>query len=132
MGYVHHRTTVCNIGYHLVWSTKYRRPVLTGRVERALKNLLPKIALRNDFEIKYLEIMPDHVHVFASCHPKYAPAKLYKALKGTSAKLLFKHFPHLRRYLWGGKLWNPSTFVETIGHISEQTVKKYIEDQKNT
>ena len=130
MSYVHNRTTVYNIGYHMVWSTKYRRPVLKGRVERGLKSLLPKIAARYDFTIKYLEVMPDHVHVFVSCHPKYAPSRLYKAMKGVTGKLLFKYYPHLRHYLWGGKLWNPSTFVESIGHISESVVKKYIEDQK--
>jgi putative transposase len=131
MKYAHHRSIVFNIGYHMVWSTKYRRPVLIGRVERGLKNLLPKIADRYNFQIKYLEVMPDHVHVFVSCHPKYAPSRLYKAMKGISGKLLFKYYPHLRRYLWAGKLWILSTFVETIGHISETTVKKYIEDQKS-
>lgn len=130
MKYVHARTSVYNIGYHMVWSTKYRRPVLVGHVEKGLKNLIPKIARRYDFCVKYMEVMPDHVHVFVSCHPKYAPSRIYKALKGITGKLLFKHYPHLRRYLWGGKLWNPSTFVESIGHISEPVVKKYIEDQK--
>lgn len=39
-------------------------------------------------------------------------------------------FPQVKKQLWKGQLWNPSTYVETIGHISEDTVKKYIEDQK--
>lgn len=92
MIYQHARTTVFNIGYHLVWSTKYRRKVLVGPVEQALKGLLMQTAVDHGFQ--------------------------------------FQQFPHLRRYLWGGKLWNPSTFVESIGHISEATVRRYIEDQK--
>lgn len=79
------------MGYHMVWSTKYRRPVLTGRVEAGLKNLLPKLARRYDFQIKYMEIMPDHVHVFVSCHPKYPPSRLYKAMKGISESTIKKY-----------------------------------------
>ncbi|ALP34825.1 hypothetical protein ASL14_00185 [Paenibacillus sp. IHB B 3084] len=34
------------------------------------------------------------------------------------------------RTVWGGHLWNSSFFIETIGSISEQAIKKYIENQK--
>ncbi len=30
---IHYRTCVCNINYHVVWSVKYRRKVLTADVE---------------------------------------------------------------------------------------------------
>lgn len=67
---VHARTVVYNTGYHIVWSTKYRRPVLTESVSDELKDILYAIACDKDFIIKEVEIMPDHVHVFASAHPK--------------------------------------------------------------
>jgi putative transposase len=51
-------------------------------------------------------------------------------LKGISARKLFLKFPQLKKRLWEGHLWNSSFFIETIGSISEQAIKKYIESQK--
>ncbi len=74
--------------------------------------------------------MPDHIHVFASAHPKLAPSYLYKMLKGITARRLLMEFADLKKQLWKGHLWNPATYTETIGNISEKTVLKYIENQK--
>ncbi len=124
------RTCVHNIGYHIVWSTKYRKQVLSGKIEYGLREILMSIAKDKNFEIKYMEIMPDHVHIFASAHPKYSPGYIYKMLKGISARKLFLKNPSLHKKLWNGHLWNPSTYVETVGHVSEDVIAKYIEDQK--
>ena len=35
----------------------------------------------------------------------------------------------LRQQLWKGELWNHSYYLETIGDISEETIRKYIEHQ---
>jgi putative transposase len=128
--YTHARTAVYNTGYHLVWSTKYRRSVLVGEVEEHLKEILFAVAENNGFVIKEMEVMPDHVHVFVSAHPKHAPGHIYKLLKGISARKLFLQHPEISEKLWKGQLWNPSTFTETVGHISEEMVKRYIQDQK--
>jgi putative transposase len=127
---IHGRTTVYDVNYHIVWSVKYRRNVLAGRVEARLKKLLEEIAIEKGFAIGSMEVMPDHVHVFASAHPKFSPSYIYKMFKGISGRKLLMEFPSLKKSLWRGHLWNPSTYVETIGHISEESVKKYIEDQK--
>jgi len=34
-----YRTSVCNINYHMVWSVKYRRKVLTPEVEKDFKEI---------------------------------------------------------------------------------------------
>jgi len=123
------RTVVYNVGYHMVWSVKYRRKVLLGYIREELSSILNTIAIEKGFEIKEYEIMPDHVHVFVSAKPKFSPSYIYKMLKGISARRMFIRHPGLKRQLWSGLLWNPSTYVETIGHISEDAVKKYIQDQ---
>jgi putative transposase len=126
----HGRTTVYNVNYHIVWSVKYRRNVLLSSVGRRLQVLLKEIAAEKGFEIGALDVMPDHLHVFVSAHPKIAASYIYKMLKGISARKLLMEFPALSKKLWRGHLWNPSTYVETIGHISEEAVRRYIEDQK--
>jgi len=126
----HGRTTVYNVNYHIVWSVKYRRAVLLGRVEKRLKTLLDEIAADKGFKIGTMDVMPDQVHVFVSAHPKISASYIYKMLKGISARKLLMEFSSLNKQLWRGHLWSPSTYVETIGHISEESVRRYIEDQK--
>lgn len=126
----HARTSVYNVNYHIVWSVKYRREVLIGKMVETLKTMLYSIAEEKGFELKSMEVMSDHVHVFVSAHPKYAPSYIYKMLKGISGRRLFMQFPQIKESLWKGQLWNPSTYIETIGHISEATITRYIEDQK--
>jgi putative transposase len=127
---VHGRTVVYNVNYHIVWSTKYRRDVLTGDIEAALREVIVETAVEKGFIIKSMEVMPDHVHVFASAHPKIAPSYMIKMLKAVSGRKLLLAFPAFRKTMYRGHLWNPSTYVETIGHISEDTIRRYIEDQK--
>ena len=40
----HGRTCAFNINYHVVWSTKYRRKVLTSKIEIRLKEILINVA----------------------------------------------------------------------------------------
>ena len=128
---IHARTCVYNVNYHIVWSVKYRKCVLKQKVAKRLKEILNEVACDKEFIIKTMEIIEDHVHLFVSAHPKISPSYIVKMSKGISGRLLLREYPKLREQLWKGKLWNPSYYIETIGHISEDTVKTYIEDQKS-
>ena len=92
----HARTCVYNVNYHIVWSVKYRRPVLEGSIESYLKELLIQISHEKGFVMQTMEVMPDHVHVFASAHPKISPSYMVKMLKGISGRKLLMRFPELK------------------------------------
>ena len=127
----HGRTCVFNINYHIVWSTKYRRKVLTPGIETRLKDMLINVAQEKGFEIAEIEVgMKDHVHVFVSAIPKISISYIAKMMKGISGRLLLKEFPELSEQLYKGELWNPSYYAETIGSISEEAIRKYIQDQE--
>lgn len=128
---IHDRTVVYNVGYHIVWSVKYRRQVLCDEIAQSLKHILLEVCGEKGFVMKEMEIMSDHLHVFVSAKPRFSASYIYKMLKGISSRRLFLKHPELRKQLWGRHLWNPSTYVETIGHISEDVVRKYIENQKS-
>lgn len=55
---------VYNIGYHLIWCTKYRKDVLKDAVSRRIKELFEHKAKELDIEIVSMEVMSDHVHLF--------------------------------------------------------------------
>lgn len=95
-----------------------------------MKDLHKSIADEHGFDLLAQEIMPDHVHLFISAHPKVAPANIVKIIKGATARKLFVAFPQLKRKLWKGHLWNPSYYLGTAGDVSKDMIIKYIELQK--
>jgi putative transposase len=122
-------TTVYNIGYHFIWCPKYRRKVLVGDVEKHLKKLLRERARDIGVEIVKMEVMPDHVHLFIKAKPIDSPHWIVQQLKGYTSRILRDEYSTLRSRI--PTLWTRSYYVESVGHISEKTVKKYIEEQKN-
>ena len=130
--YVHARTCVYNVHYHIVWCVKYRRKVLTPEIEATLQEVLKQIGMENGFSVDQCEVgEADHVHCFVSAPPKLSITFIVKHLKGVSGLRLVHQYPKLREKLWRGELWNGSYFVETIGSTSEENVRRYIDRQKN-
>ena len=124
----HNSTSVVNINYHIIWCPKYRRSVLVDDVETRLKELRPTIANKRGCYIESMEVMPDHIHIFIKGNPTIPIHLIVKNLKGKSSRILRDEFPQLRRRL--PCLWTRSYYCETIGCINEETIKKYIENQK--
>lgn len=119
---------VYNVSYHLIWCSKYRRKVLLGDVELRLKQLLEERSSENGWSLEKMEVMPNHVHVFIKATPSDSPAHIVSQLKGYTSFKLRDEFPHLKKRI--PTLWTRSYYVETIGHISESIIIRYIEDQK--
>lgn len=123
------RTTVYNIGYHLIWCPKYRRSVLGENIQNRLRELLLEKADEIGITIEKMEILPDHVHLFVKSPPTASPHWIVQQLKGYSSKILRQEFPELKSRL--PTLWTRNYYCESVGHISQDSVKKYIEQQKN-
>lgn len=124
----HATTCVYNLGYHIIWCPKYRRKVLQPLVSDRLKTLLEEKSAEIDVIIEIMEIMPDHVHLFVKAKPTASPHWIIQQLKGYTSRLLRQEFLILRTRL--PTLWTRSYYIESCGHISEDVVKRYIEDQK--
>lgn len=125
---IHSNHSVFNISYHIVWIPKYRKRILVGEIREYTKIVLFKKASQLGILIEACEIMSDHVHLFVKAKPTISVPFMINQLKGYSSYMLRKKFKELRKYR---SLWVPSYFVETIGFISEETVKKYINMQIN-
>jgi len=93
---------VYDLKYHLVWVPKYRKMLLKGKIAERLKEIFQGIAERYEFEIDTMGVMEDHVHVFLSAPPRYAPALIVQIMKSISAKIIFREFPQVKEQLWGG------------------------------
>ena len=126
--YVKNAGAVFNLSYHIVFCPKYRRKVLVGEVEQKLKHILYATAQQYGVLIETMEVMPDHVHLFVTADPTRCVAEIVNRLKGASSRILRQEFPQLTSRL--PTLWSRSYYAATVGHVSESTVKKYIENQK--
>ena len=130
---IHYRTSVCNINYHVVWSVKYRRKILTADVEAYLKELVQQIADEKGFTVQMFECGEcDHVQCFITAPPKLSVTVIVKYLKGITGRKLFEQFPEIRDKLWKGLSLNHSYYCETIGSVSEENIKRYIEHQSKS
>ena len=122
-----------DINYHLVWCPKYRKPILEEpTVKEFLEDQIATIAEAKGYMVLALEVTPDHVHLFVSASPFDSHTGIVKVFKGVTALRLFKKFPELRNKYWKGKLWSPSYYVGTAGHVSAETIQKYIGGQRGT
>lgn len=121
-------TCVYNLGFHLIWCPKYRRKVLVNGIDERIKTLLSEKAKERGWTIEQMEVMPDHVHIFIKVGPTDSIAYVVAQLKGYTSHELRKQYPELWRRL--PNLWTRSYYAESCGCMSEETVKRYIENQK--
>ncbi len=122
--------------WHLEWVTKYRRNVFDDEELQKLCGMaFEEAAKRYNLRIEDYEVQPDHVHLLVNLRPSMSVSKAVQLIKGFSSRLLFltaekklqKHYwkPSKRRSLWGdGK------FVASVGHITLEKAKEYVEKQK--
>jgi REP-associated tyrosine transposase len=114
--------------YHVMFCPKYRRKVLTPPIDERLKVILAEQIERWRQELIEMEVMPDHVHLLVGCDPQFGIHRLVKLLKGHSSHALREEFPALKRRL--PSLWTNSYFVSTVGGVTLETLKRYVENQK--
>jgi putative transposase len=128
MGQTYRRKETCVflINYHVVFCPKRRRKILVGPIRDRLVQIIWETAPDLECDVLALEVMPDHVHVFLSATPQWAPNQLVGRIKGKSARLLRHEFPELQRM---PSVWTRSSFVSTAGNVSSETIAKYIAEQ---
>ncbi|HEV2457295.1 MAG TPA: IS200/IS605 family transposase [Ktedonobacterales bacterium] len=114
--------------YHVVFCPKYRRKVLTPPIDERLKTILTEQIERWGQDLLELEVLPDYGHLLVGCDPHFGIHRLVKLLKGSSAHALRAEFPALQRRL--PSLWTNAYFVSTVGGVTLETLKQYVESQK--
>lgn len=83
------------------------------------------MAQQYEFDGLAVDVMPDHVHLFVSAPPKYAPAQVARLFKGVTSRKLKQAFEYRRRQYWGknATLWAESDYVGTAGQVSAETIR---------
>jgi putative transposase len=130
--YWHKSHNVTVLLYHLVFPAKYRRVVLSEKVEEVITSVCLEIEKR--YDIKFLEVGSDkdHIHFLVQSVPKIRVSDLVRMIKSITAKEVFRTCPEVKKQLWGGEFWSDGFFASTVGrHADEKTMANYVKNQGN-
>ncbi len=123
--------TVFEIHLHLVWTTKYRRPALTGEVALRVRDMIREICGQHEVTIMKGHGAKDHLHLFVSIPPQVTLSRLIQWLKGKTAYKLLGEFPHLQKQFWGRPLWARGYFCCSSGNVTDEVIAEYIAHQSH-
>jgi len=118
--------SVFELHVHLVWSTKYRKPVLKRDVGQRLRNLIRQMCSEMHVDILSGVVAKDHVHVLVSIPPQVSVSKLVQKLKGKTSYKLQREFASLRKQYWGQRMWARGYFACSTGNVTDEMVKAYL------
>ncbi len=118
--------TVYDIKYHIVWITKYRKPILDRGIGERARDLIREICTTNDSEIIKGHVAKDHIHIFVSVPPHLSVSKLVQSIKGKTSRKLMMEYKNLSNVYWGRHMWARGYFVASSGNITDEVIKEYI------
>jgi putative transposase len=129
----HYRKTahsLYDIKFHLVWITKYRKPVLKGEIGKRCRAIIREVCKANDIEILQGHVSKDHVHLFVSVPPYMSVSKVMKLVKGKSSRKMMQEFKALSKQFWGRHIWARGYFAASSGNVTDEVIEEYIKNQE--
>lgn len=129
--YKKNRHAVYLLQYHLVVVTKYRHPVLVGKIAARLIQISHEV-IDDYWHCQILEINTDkdHIHILFEASPQTQLSKLINNYKTVTSRLLRKEFAQqLAEYYWKPALWSDTYFISSVSDTSEQMIRNYIQQQ---
>ena len=116
--HLNHATWECK--YHVVFTPKYRKKLLFGKIKRHLGQVFHDLARRKECRIEEGHLMPDHVHMLISIPPKYSVAQIIGYMKGKSSIWIAQNVERKMRNFLGHT---------TVGR-DEEVIRAYIRNQE--
>ena len=122
-------STVGESCLHLQLTPAYRRDIFVDeQVKTLTKIYLLEKAQKLGIMISALDFGPDHLHIFITNWKKYSVEKLANEVKGFTSYMMRKFHKHLfSDKLWGNKFWSEGYFYRTVGVVTSEALKFYIE-----
>ncbi len=114
--------------YHIVFIPKYRKKQLYGQIKVDVRGIISTLCKYKDVEIIAGAVCEEHVHLSVAIPPKISISSFMGYLKGKSTLMIYGRHPELQSK-WNKAFWARGYYVETIGNITEDAVRKYINGQ---
>ena len=117
--------TYSHLLFHLVFSTKERRPVLDSALKERLLPYLGGIAAQRAAHLLAANGPADHLHLLVLLPPALAPAEFARAVKGSSSKWIHEAWPERRFFAW-----QEGYSVFSVSSSASSRVQQYIAEQE--
>lgn len=116
---------------HLCLVTKFRYKIFYGSMITDLKKIITEICEENDWFLQIMKTDKDHIHILIDYKQTETVSSIVRKIKQYSTWRLWKIHPELRNTYRGKRLmlWSGGYFTCSIGDASNETIKKYIENQ---
>lgn len=118
--------------YHIIFVCKYRKKLfISENISNAIKQLSYDICREYNIIIKYMETDKDHIHYMIETEPTMSVSKAVNLIKSYTTYHIWKLYPiYLSKQFWKEHtFWTDGYFVCSVGNVSEETLRKYIENQ---
>ena len=117
--------TYTNLLYHIVFSTKERRPFIDAELKPRLHGYLGGIA--TDIDCTPLKIggVADHVHLLLKIPAKHSVSEVLRLLKSNSSGWVHGQFSHLKKFAW-----QEGYGAFTVSASKKSDVENYIANQE--
>ena len=123
----YHNVSECN--YHVQLTVKYRKVLLSKKVEECILETRKGFKERFAIDIHEIGFDGDHVHVLCQFLPKYSGGQVIKWIKSLTARRALK-IPEVKKELWGGEFWTDGYYIGTVSNRGNRgTIEKYIKNQ---
>jgi len=116
--------------YHLIWGTKYRRPVLIEKVDSLLIQIVTITCEKEGYRLLGIHVEPEHVHMLISLRPTHSIANIVNRIKGVTSRALRSEFPELLSLVDENSLWADGYCAHTVGEANVAQIKAYLDKQK--
>ena len=121
--------TKCNCKYHIVFTPKYRRKAIYGKLKAEIGTILRELCKWKNVEIIEAHACVDHIHMYVSIPTKISVAGFMGFLKGKSTLIIFERHANLK-YKYGNRhFWCRGYYVDTVGR-NEKAIAEYVRNQE--
>lgn len=114
--------TVFDLKYHIVWITKYRKPILTTKRALRVRELTAKYPLAHSVEITKGHVSKDHIHLSVSVPPQLSVSRLAQLLREKTSRRLLQGDKQLSKIYWGSHLWVTGYLEVSSGTITDESI----------
>ena len=131
MGYFSKKRRKYYLKCHLIFVCKYRKRLITDEVREYILNVFKSIEEQSDFDIEVMETDKDHIHYMIETEPTMSVSRIVNLMKSYTTHHIWERYPnYLRKHFWKEHtFWTDGYFACSVGNVSEEMLRKYIENQ---
>jgi len=112
-------------GYHLIFSTKHRQPLIAPEIEPQLHPYLATTLRTLDSPSLAINGTADHIHILFRLGRTISVAKVVEEVKSSSSKWIKQKGKEFQKFYWQNGYG-----AFSVGQSGVEAVKKYIARQK--